>query len=459
MRFLLAAAILAAALPAAASPDSARDIVRRFLGPETRIGAIEASPGPDGDRVRVADVVVPTGGRGAFRADSVEFTVAPGVRPGRFRLTMRLPPELTLVDEAGQPLVRLGIGENRYEGIWVDAYETAIGHQLLWRDLTLRDFAGRYRGTLAAVEVRTEGDMDQPQWSGRVVASARGFEIVGPGETALGIAEIAQEYEGEDVPLEAWAALTREARRLTPGPVGAEQRAAIADLLARLPGLGDRFSTVLRVSGVEVRSAGVALGFAGLAFETALATEDGKAELTLGFGLDGLRLTPDSADYAPDRGGLSLRLAELPGAPLWAMLVDLFRTDPIDPAAAARLDEFLRASGALLKLDAALGGATYSALLASEFAVEPASPRGIAGGAQATIAGLDETLVALERPAAGSAPAARPQALGFARLLKALGAPRAGPDGTVYDYQLRLEPSGRLLLNGKDLAALFAGGR
>jgi hypothetical protein len=460
IRILAALIVLGLAAPASATPEESRALVIELLGKPSETGASwgepEVRPASNGDFVRVPNlkIAMPDG---SIRVGTVDFIVSPpppGSDPARRKVSIRLPPSIKLLDENDEPTGEIRFGENQFDGLWARDFGGFVDYAGTWREIAYSTPDGTTPVTLKNMEMRTDGKEEGDTWSGSIIATAKGLLVDNQGVTVR-VDEISQEYKGEKIAMKALAEATQKLRAL---PEEQSAKEPAFEILESLPVLAAKLSAATKLAGVEAAAGGATLfGLSGLGFEISFTRESPEhAALGLGLGLDGI-VVPAMPEAAPTRGGATVRLADIPVAKIWEIVVGTLRAeDPQDamPLIGERLDELMRSVDAKLKVDVAVGAPTYSAVVATELRSDPAAPTSVIGAGQATVAGLDETIAMLSKP---PVPQERHGVIGVAQLLKAYGKPRADGGKIVYDYALQFAPGGKVTINGQEFPPPGAG--
>jgi hypothetical protein len=232
-----------------------------------------------------------------------------------------------------------------------------------------------------------------------------------------------------------------------------------------------QYKTGIGLSGLRVRSpdADVAVGSVGYS-ETYAGLDGDRAGYGLHLGMDGLTLGPGLpfADWVPRQARIDIALKDVPSrsvqALFWdgveaAMQADMRHDgDPSLPdggeafgAGMRRIADRLLASDARLSVDSFTITAPKGAIdLGGGGTVNPQAAYGVTAQATLRIAGLDEFVKFLQ-----SQPDGADAAAGIT-VFQLVGRQAKTADGkAARDYDLVVDPAGRMLINGTNLAALM----
>lgn len=228
-----------------------------------------------------------------------------------------------------------------------------------------------------------------------------------------------------------------------------EAGADIALLQDRLVGgLGEASTSTLTAEGLRAERNGVTISLGSLASGLGYRnfTREG-ADATLRLDVKDIATEPKWAydAWTPTTGTVQISLQ---GFPLWEIFAESFANRRIDEAEEDKLfrearTRFLFDTVRLSAPDAALdfGGAVT---------VDPDAVLGSAGALRLRLTGIDGLVKALQAD-----PKASRAATGLT-MLQVLGRQTTLPDGrSARDYEIVIDPSGKLLINGADVQALI----
>ncbi|MGO1076514.1 hypothetical protein [Inquilinus sp. CA228] len=232
-----------------------------------------------------------------------------------------------------------------------------------------------------------------------------------------------------------------------------------------------QYKAEIGLSGLRVRSpyANVAIG--GIAYSETYAGLDGdRAGYGLHLGMDELTLDPGLpfGDWVPRRARIDIALKDVPSRSVQALFWDgveaamqaeirydgdssLPDGDQAFGEAMQRIADRLLASDARLSIDSFRITAPKGAIdLGGGGTVNPQAAFGVTAQATLRIAGLDEFVKYLQGHSDGAAAAAG------VTMFQMLGREAKTADGKpARDYDFVVDPGGRMLINGTDLAALM----
>jgi hypothetical protein len=225
--------------------------------------------------------------------------------------------------------------------------------------------------------------------------------------------------------------------------------AALQDRL--LSGLGEASTGTLTAEGLRAERNGVTIRLASLAFGVGyrdFAREGG--DVTLRLDADGIATDPKWAydAWTPTAGTVQISIE---GFPLWEIFAASFANREIDTEAEARL---FREARSRFRFDTVRLSAPEAALdFGGAIAIDPDAALGQAGTLQMRLTGIDGLIKALQADPKAS------QAAAGLTTLQVLGRQTTLPDGrSARDYDIVIDPSGKVLVNGADVQALVPKG-
>jgi hypothetical protein len=221
----------------------------------------------------------------------------------------------------------------------------------------------------------------------------------------------------------------------------------------------------LGLTGLDQEKAGFRFAYRHLGLKADWATLEGPTET--GEPTDG----PPQAlvdGLVPHDLVIDIRLEDLPGKALWQSFLQTVGSEATSPGMAGAPPDLesagaffgmsavglLQQSASKLRIvDSRLVNKTSSLSLDGEVKADPAAPMGASGQINIEIVGLDDTIKLVKDSMTGPDAAEQTAPL---ELLRAFGERRTESDGRTVDrYVLSLDPSGAMLLNGKDFQFLL----
>lgn len=227
-------------------------------------------------------------------------------------------------------------------------------------------------------------------------------------------------------------------------PAGADS-AALQDRL--VAALGEASTSTLAIEGLRAERNGIAIKLASLAFGMGyrnLARDSG--DVTVRLDADGIATEPAWVydAWTPTTGTIQISIEDFP---IWQIFAASFAGRQMDEAAEERL---IREARIRLLFDTVRLSAPDGALdFGGAIATNPDAVLGSAGALQLRLSGIDGLVKALQAD-----PKASQVAAGLT-MLQVLGRQVTTPDGkSARDYEIVIDPSGKVLVNGADVQAL-----
>jgi len=392
-------------------------------------------------------MVIPGKNAPAIEIGTVKLVVTE-TGPNRDRVEFMLPDRIKL-PEGGA--VRIG-QMRKTEMIWARELETAVGYDLDWRELAVLDEDSEVPiqiGTVRATMTLREGRPGR--YSGPfnlTVSNLSATDDEGDSTVKISGLTVASEVVDWDV---------KGAKKMMAGKPGDPM--AMLALLQELPKLAVKVTSTVSLSGLTVASVEQETGFSIDQMDFNFAFEDidrPGARLALSYKHAGLSLegmednVPEG--FAPRRAALSLAVEKLP----LAKLAEIASAAPpgggpgAPPDPNAALDALAEASTGI-RLDS-LAIETEQAEAAADglLTVQKGAAFGVVGGFDIRLRGLDAVIKELKE-LAGNQP---DPVVGFLEATRKSGKPA----GDALTYRLDVQPDGRIMLNGTDMAPLLGGG-
>jgi hypothetical protein len=212
-------------------------------------------------------------------------------------------------------------------------------------------------------------------------------------------------------------------------------------------------------SGTSITIGDISTGF------SITGLRDGRSRVALTYRHGGFTITPNPAgsEFTPETFDLSLELADLPNAGLWQALTDFIESSALQQdgnaqnEAGAQVFDLLAKAGSRLEIarflfkTPALDGTLQGSLKLDAKAMNSA-----VGEGNIMLRGLDGTVKKLtESPRSPETE----EALGILNMLQLLGQIAKDEKGReTRTYALKLQPDGKVLLNGADMSMMLGGG-
>jgi len=283
------------------------------------------------------------------------------------------------------------------------------------------------------------------RWDGNARIAISGLSIAFPdGTGTLAIDQILFDcgMPGTDLRglIQAAVALTR-----ADGPETGADLAGLRDRV--VAGLGGTSTSTLKAEGLRAKRNGVTIKLASLAFGLGYRnfTREG-ADVTFRADADGIATDPKWAydAWTPATGTVQISLQ---GFPLWELFAASFADREIDTEAEEKLfrEARIRFLFDTVRLSAPNAGLEFSGAIATN----PDAVLGSAGALKLRLTGIDGLVKALQADPKAS------QAAAGLTMLQVLGRQITLPDGrSARDYDIVIDPSGKVLVNGADVQAL-----
>ena len=414
------------------------------------------------------------GGRhdGSFELGDVSIIAKP-LADDRYHVDLTLANRMAFREPGGDVTVLVTIGKQRFEGIFIPAFQTLIEADAAYEDIWLTGPDLQPMMTLSELTMRVDMEEIAPgSWSGPSVykVSQLRFDMPESGERFdLGALEIRGYIDA--LRLADWSQFIREMtgmiEQLRQQTDTAEpDPAAVLALLGDMPNLFSGMWMDMTISDVSVRDAGGARVF-------------GMDRMVMHFGVNGVDQDRAGARFRYEHSGLDVAALEgvtrqavpgdvtleieaidLPTQALWQGIIEVIESSAELPLEVIQMMLLQRVTEAALaastglnitKLNVDAPGIGITG--AGGIKADGASMYGVTGQFDVTVRGMDSMIAAMmDAPEDETAM----EIAGALSLMQALGAPETDQDGvSVRRYLLTIGADGQMLLNGNDLQAML----
>ena len=399
--------------------------------------------------------------------------IAKPLADDRYHVDVTLANRMAFREPGGDVAVLITIGKQRFEGIFIPAFQTFIEADAAYEDIWLTGPDLQPMMTLSELIMRIDMEETAPgSWSGPSVYKASQLRIDVPesGERFdLGAFEVRGYIDA--LRLADWSRFIREMtgmiEQLQQQTDTAEpDPAAVLALLGDMPNLFSGMWMDMTISDVSVQDAGGARVFGMdrmvMYFGINGVDQDrAGAQFRYGHsGLDAAALEGVTKQAVPGDVALEIEAVDLPTQALWAGIVEVIESSAEMPPEIIQMMLLQRVTEAVfaastglnvtkLNVDAPGIGITG----AGGIKADGASMYGVTGQFDVTVRGIDSMIAAMmDAPEDEIAM----QIAGGLSLMQAFGTPETDQDGvSVRRYLLTIGADGQMLLNGNDLQAML----
>ena len=397
---------------------------------------------------------------GIFSLGDVSIIAKP-LADDRYHVDVTIPNRMSFREPGGDVAALITIGKQRFEGVWVPAFETFIEADAAYQDIWLTVPGSQPMMTLAALTMRVAMEEIAPgSWSGPSVSkfSQLRFEVPESGER-FSIGEFEVRAYVDAMRLGDWSRFIREITgtiEQLQAQAGAAQLDPMA-LLALLTDMPRLFSGVwsdMTISNLTAQDADGARVF-------------NMDRMAMYFGVNGVDQDRAGAQFRYEHSGLDVAALEgvtkrvvpsdvmieieavdLPTQALWEGIIEVIKSSAEMPPGLIQMMLLQRVTDAVFAASSGLNITCTGGIKA-----DGESIHGVTGQFDATVRGLD-TMIAEMSNAPEDENAM--QIAGALSMMQALGATELDQDGvSVRRYLLTIGADGQVLLNGNDLQAML----
>ena len=391
----------------------------------------------------------------------------------RYHVDVTLPNRMSFREPGGEVAALITIGTQRFEGVWVPAFETFIEADAAYQDIWLTVPGSQPMMTLSELTMRVAVEENTPgSWSGPSVTklSQLRFEVPESGER-FGLGEFEVRAYVDAMRLGDWSRFMREVTGMieqlqAQAGTAEPDPAALLALLTDMPRLFSGVWSDMTISNVTAEDASGARVFA-------------MDRMTTYFGLNGIDQSRASAQFRYTHSGLDVAALEgvtkqvvpgdvtleieavdLPTQALWESIIEVIKSSAEMPPELIQMmllqrvyEAVFAASSGLnitkLNLDAPGIDITGTGGIKAD----GESMHGVTGQFDVTVRGIDNMVAAMSDAPEDDNAMEMAMALS---MMQALGAPEPDEDGvSVRRYLLTIGADGQVLLNGNDLMAML----
>lgn len=389
--------------------------------------------------------------------------------PGNvWRVSIALPPQMTLLGADGKPEGDLTFGTQRFTGRWVAALGTFVQADGSLGDVRMASRKDKSRLEIGTLSLRTDLTEQPPgRWSGPSAISVEKLNATddhGVHVARLGSGALEATLSGMN--LSSLSALGTQ----TAVSASKAKHAVNAHYLAQLHDLFAGVSSRLRLNDLNLTSPGDGSTFslAQVSLRAGIEGLDrGRSILSVGYDHGGLKLVPSPGpnEFVPEKIILALSAVDLPNADLWAALEQMVMADGSSSEQAGQMfalqsmAAMAEAGSRLLVESLHVDTPVVGADLKGEARFNTTAATGVVAGFEMMVRGLDSAMKKLQ-PAPGAKVSDETRnTMGALSMVQALGTSGKDADGRdTRTYKLDLGDDGRIMLNGADMSALLQSG-
>lgn len=409
---------------------------------------------------------------GIFSLGDVSIIAKP-LADDRYHVDITIPNRMSFREPGGDVAALITIGKQRFEGVWVPAFETFIEADAAYQDIWLTVPGSQPMMTLAALTMRVAMEEIAPgSWSGPSVSkfSQLRFEVPESGER-LRIGEFEVRAYVDALRLGDWSRFMREMTGMIEqlqAQAGAAELdpAALLALLTDMPRLFSGVWSDMTISNLTAQDADGARVF-------------NMDRMAMYFGVNGVDQDRAGAQFRYEHSGLDVAALEgvtkrvvpgdmtleieavdLPTQALWEGIIEVIKSSAEMPPGLIQMMLLQRVTEAVFAASSGLNitklnfdAPGINITCTGGIKADGESMHGVTGQFDATVRGLDTMIAEMSNAPEDENAIQIASALS---LMQALGAAEPDQDGvSVRRYLLTIGADGQVLLNGNDLQAML----
>lgn len=387
----------------------------------------------------------------------LQVTVEP-LAGGDARIALQLPASLPL-RHGDKTVATLTIGDQQLSGIWSDTLQAVKDLHLALKNVQLKaadEPTMVTLGQITAIQALTVGSDDQ--WHNQQHFALVNLQVAGAAGKSFHLASITGDAQTSGTGFSRMRQLSRELQQLAKST--ARGNLPVKDLLDKVSELLKSIASYqfeVRLSGIQAQQNNRALVQLGqLNLGSRLTRTAQNSTIAVHFGLHGMKsaMIPLPPDLTPDRANLRIALADIPHKLLDQLIqigLDSEQQPPStrDDFVKQQLLKLLGTSGLELRItDTYVAAPEARADLKLRANVDQQAAFGGVGEMLLKLTGLDKMMAAVGGDKQHSAAAALAALMAFSNRTEQNGK-------TIDEFDLQLTKDGKLMLNHKDVTAMF----